>query len=281
MILFKQSADLVQWLGSKRAAGKTTAFVPTMGALHQGHIHLIETGRSEADLSICSIFVNPSQFNDPKDFEKYPVSLEKDIELLLKAGTDLLFLPSVEEIYPGGLGGLETYDLGGLDAILEGRYRPGHFQGVCQVMSRLLNIVKPDHLLMGQKDFQQCLIIRRLIEIRHLPIIFHTIPTVREADGLAQSSRNRRLSPVQRKTAVVLSRALALVKEKIKPGMVETVLMEAREMVESAGFKTDYIEIAGTEDLQPILNWDGKEKAVALIAAFLGEVRLIDNKLLN
>jgi len=281
MILFKRATDLQQWLDNQRGTGKKTGFVPTMGALHSGHIHLIDACRALADLTICSIFVNPSQFNNPRDFEKYPVSTEKDVEMLVKAGTDVLFLPSIPEIYPLGDKGLETYDLGDLETLLEGQYRPGHFQGVCQVMSRLLNIVKPDHLFMGQKDFQQCLIVQRLIDILGLAVLFHTVPTVREADGLAQSSRNRRLSPDQRKNAVAISQSLGLIRQKLVPGDSEPIIELARKKLDAAHFKTDYIQIARAADLQPIQTWNGKEKAVALIAAFQGEVRLIDNMLLN
>ena len=195
------------WLSSQRIKGKTIGFVPTMGALHAGHINLIENCRRDSDLTVCSIFVNPAQFNDPKDFEKYPVSIEKDIEMLTNAGSSVLFLPSVEEIYPTGRTNLETYDLGSLETLLEGRYRPGHFQGVCQVMSRLLNRVEPDHLFMGQKDFQQCLVVQRLINILNLRLEFHIVPTVREKDGLAQSSRNLRLTADQRKNAIAISQA--------------------------------------------------------------------------
>src|SRR5450432_1965348 len=197
MILFKRSEDLRLWVSKQKSQGKITGFVPTMGALHEGHIHLIQTCRSTADLAICSIFVNPAQFNDPKDFEKYPVSIEKDIEMLTKAGTDVVFLPSVKEIYPKGQTGLETYDLGPLENILEGQYRPGHFQGVCQVMSRLLDLVKPDYLFMGQKDYQQCLVVKRLIRLLGIPVEFYAVPTIREVGGLALSSRNRRLTPEQ------------------------------------------------------------------------------------
>ncbi len=151
MILFKKSEDLRKWLADQKTKGGKTGFVPTMGALHEGHISLIEACRSQTDLCICSIFVNPAQFNDRNDFEKYPVSLEKDIEMLEKAGTDLVFIPSVHEIYPKGDTGLETYNLGSLETILEGRYRPGHFQGVCQVMSRLLDIVKTGIFIHGTK----------------------------------------------------------------------------------------------------------------------------------
>jgi pantoate--beta-alanine ligase len=281
MILFKKSADLRSWIADQGNKGKKTGFVPTMGALHEGHSHLIGACRSTGDLCICSIFVNPAQFNDPRDFEKYPVSLEKDMEMLTKAGTDVVFLPSVGEIYPGGKTGLETYDLGNLETILEGRFRPGHFQGVCQVMSRLLKLVNPDDLFMGQKDYQQCLVVKRLIRLLQLPLQFHTVATVREADGLAQSSRNRRLTADQRKNAVAISQALNDIRENLVSGDPVVVLESAREKLDAAHFKTDYISIARADDLQPIQNWDGKEKAVALIAAFQGEVRLIDNLLLN
>ncbi|HEY2648168.1 MAG TPA: pantoate--beta-alanine ligase [Puia sp.] len=281
MILFKRSVDLQQWVSEQKGKGKITGFVPTMGALHEGHIQLIKACRSMVDLTICSIFVNPAQFNDPKDFEKYPVSIEKDIQMLHDAGTDLVFLPSVDEIYSQGQAGLETYDLGPLETLLEGRYRPGHFQGVSQVMSRLLKLVNPDHLFMGQKDFQQCLVVQRLIEILHFPVQFHTVPTVREADGLAQSSRNRRLTAEQRENAVAISQALFDIRGKLASGDAAGLLKKAQEKLDAAHFKTDYISIARASDLQPIINWNGKEKAVALIAAFQGDVRLIDNILLN
>jgi len=281
MILFKRSLDLKQWLSSQKSKGKTIGFVPTMGALHAGHLNLIENCRRVADLTICSIFVNPAQFNDSKDFEKYPVSIEKDIEMLTHAGTSVLFLPSVEEIYPGGRANLENYDLGPLETILEGRYRPGHFQGVCQVMSRLLKTVEPDHLFMGQKDFQQCLVVQRLISILNIRLEFHIVPTVREKDGLAQSSRNLRLTADQRKNATAISEALNDIRQNLTDGNEAPVLGLARKKLDAADFKTDYIQVARATDLQPIENWNGKEKAVALIAAFQGDVRLIDNMLLN
>ena len=281
MILFKRSEDLLHWLNIQKKASKITGFVPTMGALHDGHMHLIDVCRSTTGLCVCSIFVNPAQFNDPKDFEKYPVSLEKDIDLLVRAGTDVLFLPSVSEIYPEGNSGLETYDLDGIESVLEGRFRPGHFQGVCQVMNRLLSRVKPDDLFMGQKDYQQCLVVEKLVRDLKLTIRFHVVDTVREPDGLALSSRNRRLTTDQRRNAVAISQALSDIKEKFKPGSTDPVIEEARKKLESAQFNTDYICIARTGDLQPIQYWDGEEKAVALIAAYQGEVRLIDNMLLN
>lgn len=281
MILFKKSEDLRKWLAGQNNKGGKTGFVPTMGALHEGHISLIEACRSQTDLCICSIFVNPAQFNDRNDFEKYPVSLEMDIEMLAKAGTDLVFIPSEHEIYPKGDIGLETYKLGSLETILEGRYRPGHFQGVCQVMSRLLDIVRPEYLFMGQKDFQQCLVIKRLIRLLNLAVEFQAVPTVREEDGLALSSRNRRLTVGQRRNAPAIYQALTYIRNNLIPGDTSSAIEEARKILDGAHFKTDYISISKAEDLQPVQEFDGKVKTLALIAAFQGEVRLIDNMLLN
>ena len=280
MIIFKKAADLNDHLKNERKKGIKAGFVPTMGALHAGHISLIQASRATSDLTICSIFVNPRQFNDPKDFEKYPVSIEKDILLLEKQGTDILFLPTVGEIYPPGEI-LENYDIGQLETVLEGRYRPGHFQGVCQVMSRLLTQIKPDHLFMGQKDFQQCLVVKQLISRMNLPVEFHMAPTSREADGLAMSSRNSRLSAGQRKNALAISRALKYIRDHFAGGDPSEALGKAQHLLDTAGFTTDYIAIAKVADLQPVKEWDGREKIIVLIAAFQGEVRLIDNLLLN
>jgi pantoate--beta-alanine ligase len=280
MIIFKQSVDLSAWLETPRKKGLRSGFVPTMGALHAGHLSLIEASKAVADLTICSIFVNPSQFNNPDDFKKYPVSTENDILMLEKQGVDVLFLPEAKEVYPPGEP-LEQYELGYLGTVLEGRYRPGHFQGVCQVMSRLLKQIRPDHLFMGQKDFQQCLVVKQLVAQLELPLQFHIVPTVREPDGLAMSSRNSRLNPEQRKRATALFRALTYIKGHLLPGDPAPVLEKAFSILEAAEFETDYICIARTDDLRPVLDWNGKEGIVALAAAFQGEVRLIDNMLLN
>ena len=280
MIIFKKSADLVAYLKNQRKSGHGTGFVPTMGALHAGHISLIKASLAATDLTICSIFVNPRQFNDPKDFEKYPVTIEKDIRLLEQQGADILFLPAGEEIYPKE-DIPEKYELGSLETILEGQYRPGHFQGVCQVMNRLLNRVRPDHLFMGQKDFQQCLVVKQLISGMKFPLKFHIVPTIREPQGLAMSSRNSRLSVDQRKNANAIYEALSYIRDHLTPGDLTLLLEKAHDKLDAARFKTDYIATARVKDLQPVRNWDGKEKIIALIAAFQGEVRLIDNMLLN
>jgi pantoate--beta-alanine ligase len=286
MILFKKADDLSRWLEKQRLAGRTIGFVPTLGALHAGHISLIDISKKHAEISVCSIFVNPTQFNDPKDFQKYPITIEKDILLLEKAGTDVLYLPEVADIYPGGVKELERYDLGRLELLLEGASRPGHFQGVCQVMRRLLEAVRPDHLFMGQKDYQQCMVVRRLLEIIRLPTQLHPSPIIREADGLAMSSRNQRLSEDQRKKSVAIYQALTKMKERWAlgiwdpgaadlPAKVEELTWEAISFLEAHDFRVDYMSIADPVTLEPLVH--GQGEAIALVAAFMGEVRLIDN----
>ena len=199
------------------------------------------------------------------------------------ASTDIAFLPTVNDIYPNGFAQLEHYDLGYLETILEGHYRPGHFQGVCQVMTRLLQLVQPDHLLMGQKDYQQCMVISKLLHILFMEdaVHFHICPTVREADGLAMSSRNLRLNDQERKKAVAINEALMHVRKEVHKGDLTTLELQAASLLSSKGFKVDYFEIAKADNLELIHEWDGKTKLVALTAAFLNQVRLIDNMLLN
>jgi pantoate--beta-alanine ligase len=233
MILFKKSTDLINHLETQRNTGKSIGFVPTMGALHKGHISLIRASKGQCELTVCSIFVNPTQFNDPKDFQKYPSTIEDDIFLLEKNGTDILFLPEVEEIYPKGTKELEHYVLGNLEAILEGQYRPGHFQGVCQVMNRLLKVVNPDLLIMGQKDYQQCKVIEKLLSLSGSKVKFQISPTLREADGLAMSSRNRLLNAAERKNAAAIYQALSGITRDIRPGNLSGLLDKARSSVNS------------------------------------------------
>ncbi len=281
MILFKKTAPLTAYLQQARNKGSRIGFAPTMGALHEGHLSLIEASKKQNDLTVASIFVNPAQFNDPKDFEKYPVTLEKDIAFLLQAGCDILFLPSVPEVYPHGIDEMRHYDLGYLETILEGKYRPGHFQGVCKVMERLLRIVEPDELFMGQKDYQQCMVVKRLIAIMSSPTQLYPCPTLREADGLAMSSRNLRLNEEERKNATGISKALLYIKENIRSGKVDSITGSSKLILDENKFRVDYIEIASAETLELLNEWDGKQKIIALVAAFQNEVRLIDNMLLN
>ena len=193
MIIFKKAADIHNFLSNKREENQSIGFVPTMGALHEGHISLIIKSKSANSLTICSIFVNPTQFNNPMDFEKYPITIDSDITMLEEAGCDILFLPSTDEIYPKEFIKI-NYELGYLESILEGKYRPGHFQGVCMVVERLLRIIPCNILYLGQKDYQQCMVIEKMISLRNMDVDLVIAPTVRESDGLAMSSRNRRLS---------------------------------------------------------------------------------------
>jgi pantoate--beta-alanine ligase len=254
-----------------------------MGALHAGHISLVEASKKENSLTICSIFVNPTQFNDPGDFEKYPITIEKDIEMLEEAGCDVLFLPDLEEIYPRGSQTSRHYELGYLETVLEGKFRPGHFQGVCMVVERLLEIVKPAKLYLGQKDYQQCMVIKKLISLMRQKdnIIIKITPTLREPDGLAMSSRNMRLNTEERKKAISIYETLSFIKQNIKEGNLQGLKQSARELLETSGFRIDYVEIARADDLSLVNDWDGKTNVVALIAAFSGEVRLIDNMIIH
>lgn len=283
MILFKHSDALNDYLAKSRRDGKRIGFVPTMGALHAGHISLIRASVSGNDLTVCSIFVNPAQFNDPADFEKYPVTINEDIQALEEAGCDLLLLPSVKEIYPDGLGSLPHYDLGYLESILEGKFRPGHFQGVCQVVDRLLDIVNPDMVYLGQKDFQQCKVIGRLLAItgRTEDIRLHIHPTLREPDGLAMSSRNLRLDTTARAKATAIYRQLMDVLHQLQPGSTAPLLEAATSQLVAQGFRVDYVAVAASDDLSLIDNWDGKREAVILAAAYINGIRLIDNLLFN
>src|SRR5205085_2199870 len=202
-------------------------------------------------ITVCSIFINPTQFNNQQDFKKYPVKIENDIYLLEKNKCDILFLPDVNEIYPGGNFQHEPFDLGYLENILEGTYRPGHFQGVCQVVRRLLQIVNPDYLLAGQKDYQQCLVLKRLLELIDSKAQLIICPTERENDGLAMSSRNLRLNKDEKMKASSIYEALLFVQQNIKPDNLKYLKEEASKFLEKKGFKVDYIEIANSNNLLP------------------------------
>jgi pantoate--beta-alanine ligase len=244
----------------------------------------MRAAKSKGRFTVASIFVNPTQFNDPSDFAKYPKTLPEDILLLERTGVDVLFLPSVEEMYPEGTRLTEHYDLGYLETILEGKFRPGHFQGVCQVVERLLNLVEPDELYLGQKDYQQCMVIRRMISLKNLPVELVIVPTRRESDGLAMSSRNMRLDDAQRRGAIALFQALEEVKHNILGktyASLSSLTAEAQNELQSKGFKVDYVSVAQASDLHLVDSWDGHTPLVALVAAFTGEVRLIDNELIN
>ncbi|QEH42602.1 pantoate--beta-alanine ligase [Chitinophaga sp. XS-30] len=280
MYLFKEIARLQEALEQEKTAGRRIGFVPTMGALHEGHISLIRTARSVSDIVVCSIFVNPTQFNDPKDFELYPVTIKEDILKLTGAGTDILFLPSVNEMYPEGVNAKHRYyDFGYLETVLEGAYRPNHFQGVGVIVHKLLEAVQPDDLFMGQKDYQQCMIIKRLLELTAIPSKLHICPTLREEDGLAMSSRNMRLDPRARQIAAQISQTLRYVKQNVRSIPFPDLKQNAAKQLQNAGYQVDYIEIANADDLA-LLNEPVAGEMVALAAAKLGEIRLIDNMII-
>lgn len=252
-----------------------------MGALHAGHLQLITASGAGCDLTVCSIFVNPTQFNDPDDFLKYPNTREEDIRRLCASPAGVLFLPTVADVYPGGTAGLESYPLGRLDQVLEAAHRPGHFQGVCQVMSRLLTAVQPDRLYMGQKDYQQCMVVERLLNLLESRARLEIRPTLREPDGLAMSSRNLRLQAADREKAPLIYRTLLCIRAGLSPGNLRALKKEATLELEKGGFRVDYLEIVDRNTLEPVEEWNGKAGLVAVVAAFLGEVRLIDNLLLD
>lgn len=281
MILFKQPKDITNFILNNSMQRNSIGFVPTMGALHNGHISLIQTALAENELVIGSIFVNPTQFTEQSDFEKYPSSIEADIFKLEKAGCDVLFLPAVADMYPNGSSPTRQYDLGLLDTILEGEFRPGHFQGVCQVVQRLLDIVAPGKLYLGQKDFQQCLVLKKMIALFDIKTSIIICPTQREPDGLAMSSRNSRLAPAERAKASYLNRALKSIKENLREGDLAQLQRNAKEILTKQDIKVEYVTIANAQTLEIIQYWDGKTELVALVAAYIHEVRLIDNLLLN
>lgn len=281
MILFKSAAALAAHAKTLQSGAKTIGFVPTMGALHNGHLSLIEESKKENDITLCSIFINPTQFNNADDFNLYPVTIEKDIELLTGVGCDILFLPSVAEMYPKDHI-KKHYPLGGLEHVLEGFYRPGHFQGVSEVIDRFLTIINPDTLYLGQKDYQQCMVVKKLMEVtgRQTPTL-KFVATRREESGLALSSRNLRLNAEEKNTALIIAQTLWFIKEALPSQPIAVIKEAAVQMLEQKGLLVDYVEVADADNLQPIEQYNSSKKTVALIAATLGSVRLIDNMVLN
>ncbi len=281
MIIFNKAKGLYEYLAKQSLPKKSIGFVPTMGALHKGHLSLIKKCRKVAQMTICSIFVNPTQFNNPDDFKNYPKTIEKDIWMLEQAGCDILFMPDENEIYPHKKLKEKHYQLGYLETILEGKFRPGHFQGVCQVVERLLNIIDPDYLFLGQKDFQQCLVIERLIRLLHKKSKLIICPILREKDGLAMSSRNLRFNSSERNMAAELNRVLHSIKNNLARNNFSNLKNKAIIHLEKMGFKVDYLELAKKNNLEVVNQNNQGEELVILVAAFLNEVRLIDNLLIK
>jgi pantoate--beta-alanine ligase len=271
-------AALRSLLNSIKLEGQKVALVPTMGALHNGHLSLIEVAQKKADVVVCSIFVNPTQFTDPKDLEKYPRPLEHDIAMLQSAGCDIVFMPSVNEMYPEP----EQWhiDLGPAEFLLEGEFRKGHYQGVTQIVKKLFDAVEPDIAMFGQKDFQQVLMIRNMVSHFNMPVEIISCPIVREQDGLAMSSRNIHLNESDRQNALVLSKALSYVKDNYHQLPLSDLQETARQLInEKKGVELDYFTIADGNTLLPLTD-KHNHNAVALVAAKVGETRLIDNVLL-
>ena len=284
MIVFKTSSELKHYLHTQKESGAKIGFIPTMGALHKGHISLITKAKTDGLLTICSIFVNPAQFNNAQDFKQYPSSVAEDICLLDSAGCAVLFLPSAQEIYPNGAEMAPSFDFGYLETIFEGAKRPGHFNGVGKVVSLLLNIVQPDALYMGSKDYQQCLVVKELCKQMGLSerIQFVACPTQREADGLAMSSRNRRLNESQRAKAGLIYQCLVSIQAKsLLSEPFAIVQKECFDLMREKGFEAEYISLANADTLQPMDDYDPTQKMLALIAAWIGDIRLIDNMLIN
>ncbi len=282
MLLFKRVADLQKYIKSLKIKDLSIGFAPTMGALHAGHTSLVERAKASCDVAIVSIFINPTQFNDAKDLDKYPRTPERDLELLSEAGCDIVFMPDVSEIYPNGNTPSVKYDFGKLERILEGEFRPGHFDGMAQVVSRLLDIVQPSHLFMGQKDFQQLAIVARMLELQKSKIELISCPIIREKDGLAMSSRNARLTESDRLIAPLIHQTLQEAAEKVEDYTpADIVRICSTKLKLEARFKLEYFEIVDGRTLLPIRIFEDTDYAVALTAVWVGDVRLIDNIILK
>jgi pantoate--beta-alanine ligase len=281
MQFYTKGSDLRSLIHHEKSTGKSIAFIPTMGALHEGHLSLIDIGKGNADLTVCSIYVNPKQFNNADDLNKYPRTLEHDRLLLIKAKCDILFAPSTKEVYPAGLNTEININLNNLDEVMEGRFRPGHFKGMLQVVKRLLDVVEPDYLIMGQKDFQQFTLVNQMIKQLNLPVKLVIGPTLREKDGLAMSSRNRRLDPNSRKKSVMIYKCLNDLKNQLSNYNVEIIQQNAFEELKNTGLEPEYVEIVDGNNLKKIHDPDHHDYIVACIAAWVGDVRLIDNLILK
>jgi pantoate--beta-alanine ligase len=282
MKIVYQISEIKDLLMQERSQNKTIGFVPTMGALHEGHLSLLEHSQSKCDISIVSIFVNPTQFNDPKDFLKYPKLLDQDIELLENKKCDILFCPSVEEMYPNGLEERVDFSLGNLEEVLEGEKRKGHYQGVMTILNTLFETIEPDFVFMGQKDFQQVLVVKTFAKALFPKIEIVSCPTERDSDGLAKSSRNLRLSAEERKIALNISKSLFFIKDHVgNQNPAKIIDYVKKEYLDHPLIQLEYLELRHSRNLDPLSydTWPKKE-AVLLIAAFVGPIRLIDVLLL-
>lgn len=271
--------ELRQLLKELRSQGKTVGYVPTMGALHRGHLSLVKQCLADNDICVVSIFVNPTQFNNKEDLVKYPRDLERDCELLKQTDDSIIvFAPAVEEVYPEP--DTRQFDFGQLDKVMEGKFRPGHFNGVAQVVSRFFDIIKPDKAYFGEKDYQQLTIIRQMVSQLKLPVQIVAMPIVREQSGLALSSRNERLTENQRTIATNISKVLFESRQWIDKYSVKETIEKVQSAINSfEGMEVEYFEIVNGKTLQSVTDWEQCDCIVGCIAVFWGDVRLIDNVL--
>lgn len=277
MIIFTKISQINKFLTDIAQKGSSIGFVPTMGALHEGHLTLIRKANEENDVSVCSIFVNPTQFNNPEDLKKYPRLIEKDILLLEKSDCDVLFYPNADEMY-GKEEGLLNVDLLGIDKRLEGEHRPGHFNGVATIVKKLFDAVVPHKAYFGQKDYQQVLVVKTMVKQLNVPVEIVAVPTVREESGLAMSSRNLRLTDEERENAAEIYRVLVWAKENLtKLEVGEIVKVGEERLAKIPGAEVEYFELADGETLAPLSEYKRGQKVVALTAVQVGAVRLIDN----
>ncbi len=280
MEVIEQVSTLRATVAALRCGGKRIGFVPTMGALHEGHLQLLRASARENDVTVCSVFVNPTQFNNASDYTLYPRTLEQDIRLLQSVGCDYLFAPSAEEIYPQQ--SVLQFSFGELESVMEGEHRPGHFNGVATIVSKLFHYVQPHKAYFGQKDLQQVAIVRQLVQALSFDLELVCHPTVRETDGLAMSSRNKRLTASQRQHATQLYRVLQLAAGDLLYKPVSVIKADvAAYLSQVAELQLEYFEITDPYTLQPVADVRGQEEVALCIAAFVGEVRLIDNVVLN
>jgi pantoate--beta-alanine ligase len=276
MRIYHRKDDLQKEMAFLKKEGKSIGFVPTMGALHEGHLTLVRQCVSENDICVVSIFVNPTQFNNKEDLEKYPRMLEVDAALLKENGCGFIFAPDEKEIYPEP--DLRIFDFGILDKVMEGRFRPGHFNGVAQVVSKLFDMVQPDKAYFGEKDFQQLVIIRELVRQYNIPVKIIGCPIVREPDGMALSSRNMRLSPEEREKAVLISDTLLKSRNFIGQKNIADVKKWVVDRINSEPLlEVEYFDIVDVSSLQSVENWPEGSVVIGCIAVYCGEIRLIDN----
>lgn len=280
MLIIRTAAELETFVSNERQKGHSIGFVPTMGALHEGHLSLVERAVKENDVTVVSVFVNPTQFNNPDDLATYPRDEEKDFRLLASAGAAVAFAPTVEEMYPGGLEGRErhTFSLGMAAVVMEGKYRPGHFQGVAEVVSRLFAMVRPTRAYFGEKDFQQIAVIRNMVQSEGIDVEIVPCPIKRADDGLALSSRNALLTPEQRLVAPEIHKALAYSVEYAREHSVKATHDTVVERIDAVpGMRVEYFEIVDARTLLPLDDWNESPWIVGCITVYCGNVRLIDN----